>query len=80
MSMAQSFDLQTNREGRPYYVFCSACVREGADCGSDRDKVSQEARKQGYKLVPGIGWVCTSCWWAVSFETQIQGTVEARSA
>ena len=75
MSIAQSFLRDSANDG-PYHLFCTGCPRGGADCGSDRDKVSQEARKQGYKLVPGLGWLCNACWWAVQFETQVTGTVE----
>ncbi len=66
----QSFIRQDHLEDQPYYLFCIACRAEGVDCGPNRNKVSIKARTYGYRLVPGIGWVCNNCWYATSSQIQ----------
>jgi len=59
-----------------YWINCNGCGRESEDCGTDRQKLSTAARTKGYKLVPGIGWICRDCSWAVLFEVNISGAIE----
>jgi len=63
-----------------YWLSCRSCPRESVDCGTDRNKLAPVARTKGYKLVPGLGWICNDCYWGVLFEVNISGTVETISS
>ena len=74
---SQSF-LRVNTPGQPddnFYLSCSGCKREPQDCGPDRNKLAPKARAAGYKLTPGLGWICNDCWNAIA-PTDIRGTIE----
>jgi len=38
--------------------------------------MASRARSLGYALVPGIGWICQDCYWAVLFEVNISDSIE----
>jgi hypothetical protein len=75
---SQQFLLDTCQPGPlHYWLSCTACQRESQDCGSDRNTLAIEARKNAYRLVPGLGWICHHCSWALEQpEVTISGTVE----